>query len=129
MKPGWVDGPTPVSLLEARSPLRSTLLRGVLLLLVPLLPLGCAAGEPKPPHRELAGVWRDYEALPAYRALAIAGQLHRQRWVAGISGGQTTRDRAEAAALEECRKRRLRQRMQAECRLYAVGDEVVWREP
>ncbi len=88
----------------------------------------CAAG-PAAPHRELAPVWRDYRALPAQRALAVAGEFRRDRWVAGASGGHVLQGEAEAAALRECRRRRAQQRMQAACRLYAVGDEVVWPGP
>jgi hypothetical protein len=85
-----------------------------------------ACASPSPPHHELAPIWRDYRALPAERALAIAGELRQDRWVAGASGGHASRGEAEAQALEECRKRRAQRRMQAPCLLYAVGDEVVW---
>ena len=81
------------------------------------------------PHRELAPVWRDYRALPAQRALAVAGELRHDRWVAGASGGHALRGQAEAEALRECRRRRMQQRMRAPCRVYAVGDEVVWPGP
>ena len=77
-------------------------------------------------HPELAPIWRDYGALPAERALAIAGELRHDQWVAGASGGHASRADAEAAALGECGRRRAQRRMQAPCRLYAVGDEVVW---
>ena len=87
----------------------------------------CATGPPL--HPELAPVWRDYRALPEQRALAIAGELRHDRWVAGASGGHGLRGEAEAAALRECRSRRVQQRMQAPCRVYAVGDEVVWPGP
>jgi len=73
-------------------------------------------------------VWRDYRALPDQRALAIAGDLQRDRWVSGSSGGHDTRAAAEAAALRVCRERRLRQRAQAQCQLYAVVDEIVWQD-
>ena len=36
---------------------------------------------------------------------------------------------AEAAAMQECAARRLRMRQQAQCQLYAVGDEIVWPGP
>jgi hypothetical protein len=87
--------------------------------------LACAR-SPSPPHRELAPIWRDYRALPAERALAVAGELRNDSWVAGASGGHALRGEAEAEALRECRKRRLQRRMQAPCLVYAVGDEVVW---
>jgi hypothetical protein len=88
----------------------------------------CASKAPQPdPH--LAEVWRNYRALPNERALAIAGDLRRDVWVAGSSGGHATRAGAEEAALRECRGRRQRDRAQAQCQLYAVGDEIVWPGP
>ncbi|HKA14268.1 MAG TPA: hypothetical protein VKH41_04560 [Myxococcota bacterium] len=74
-------------------------------------------------------MWRDYRALPNERALAVAGDLRRGVWVAGSAGGEPTRDSAEQAALQECRERRLRQRAQAQCQIYAIGDEIVWPGP
>jgi hypothetical protein len=71
-------------------------------------------------------VWRDFLALPEERALAIAGDPRRDRWVTGASGGHDTRGQAEAEALLQCRMRRGQRRMQAACVLYAVGDEIVW---
>jgi hypothetical protein len=91
-----------------------------------LLLLGCAS-DGASPHPDLARVWRDFLALPAERALAIAGDPRRDRWVTAASAGHATRDQAEAEALSECRMRRGMRRMQAACVLYAVGDEIVWR--
>jgi hypothetical protein len=65
--------------------------------------------------------------LPAQRALAIAGDPERDRWVAGASGGHPTREQAESAALGECRRQRRMSRMQPACVLYAIGDEIIWR--
>jgi hypothetical protein len=89
-----------------------------------LLALGCATKQV--PEESLGSVWHDYRSLPAQRALAVAGDLRRERWVAGSSGGHATPAAAEESALRECRARRLRMRMQAACQLYAVGDEIVW---
>jgi hypothetical protein len=93
-----------------------------------VLLLACASDRASP-HPDLAPTWRDFLALPAERALAIAGDPRRDRWVAGASGGHATRGGAEAAALLECRRRRGIRRMRAACALYAVGDEIVWRGP
>jgi len=93
-----------------------------------VLLLACAPG-PTAPHRDLARVWRDFLKLPQERALAIAGDPRRDRWVTGSSGGHVTRGEAEAAALSECQRRRGVSRLQAVCVLYAVGDEIVWRGP
>jgi hypothetical protein len=64
--------------------------------------------------------------MPKERAIALAGDP-QNRWVAGISSGQASREEAEQEALAECREQRARQRMQDPCRLYGVGDEIVWR--
>jgi hypothetical protein len=89
--------------------------------------LSCATGPA--PHSDLGAVWRDYLTLPRQRALAIAGDPQRDRWVTGASGGHATREQAEAEALAQCKKRRALRRLQAACVLYAVGDEIVWQEP
>ena len=91
-----------------------------------LLLVGCGGGLSQPGHRELAGLWSDYRELPPHRALAIAGDPSRSRWVAGVASGQASAEEAERAALGECRRQRLRQRMQEACSIYAVGDEVIW---
>ena len=91
-----------------------------------VLLLACASGGPSP-HPDLASAWRDFLALPAERALAIAGDPGRDRWVTGASGGHATREQAEAEALAQCRIRRAARRMQDACVLYAVRNEIVWR--
>ena len=102
--------------------------RGIAAAWTAALLLGCAS-DGAPPHPDLARVWRDFLSLPAERALAIAGDPRRDRWVTGASAGHATRDRAEAEALAECRIQRGMHRLQAACVLYAVGDEIVWRGP
>lgn len=94
--------------------------------LTAVMVLACAS-DGALPHPDLVRVWREFLALPAQRALAIAGDPGRDHWVAAYSGGHATRDAAEAEALSECQTRRGINRMQAECVLYAVGDEIVWR--
>ncbi len=92
--------------------------------------LACATdGVVVSPHPGLKPVWGDYLALPGERALAIAGDPRRNRWVTGSSGGQDTHVQAEADALIQCRTQRRRRRLQAPCVLYAVGNEIVWRGP
>jgi hypothetical protein len=63
--------------------------------------------------------------MPDERALALAGDPEL-RWVAGASSGHASLQEAEQEALAECRRRRAQRRMQDPCRLYAVGDEIVW---
>jgi hypothetical protein len=77
-------------------------------------------------HPELRSLWRDYRTLPAERALAIAGDPERSRFVAGAVGGLETRAGAESEALRECQRRRQRARIQDPCKMYAIGDEVIW---
>jgi hypothetical protein len=89
-----------------------------------LAALACASGGVGPPP-SLARLWREFRELPAERALAIAGDPEKL-WVAGVSGSHASRAQAEEAAIAECRRRRFLQRMQAPCRLYAVGDEIPW---
>jgi len=91
-----------------------------------MLLLACATDRTSH-HPDLASVWRDFLTLPAERALAIAGDPRRDRWVTAASAGHATRKQAEADALAQCRVRREMRRMQAACVLYAVGDEIVWR--
>jgi hypothetical protein len=91
-----------------------------------VLLVACASAGPSP-HPDLAATWRAYQALPAQRALAIAGDPTRDNWVTGASGGHALREQAEAEALAQCRVRRAARRMQAACVLYAVQDEIVWR--
>jgi hypothetical protein len=88
--------------------------------------LACASSGPSP-HPALATAWRDYQALPEQRAIAIAGDPSQQLWVTGATGGHATREQAEAEAIAQCQIRRAARRMQAACVLYAVGDEIVWR--
>jgi len=64
-----------------------------------LLLLTACGGRAQGPHRELAGVWRDYRELPAQRALAVAGDLRNDRWVAGASGGHGSVAEARSEAL------------------------------
>jgi hypothetical protein len=89
--------------------------------------LPACASDRATPHASLASTWRDYLALPTERALAIAGDPRRVSWVAGASGGHATREQAETEALARCQQQRQLRRMRAECVLYAVGDEIVWR--
>lgn len=89
---------------------------------------GCATDR-RAPHPDLVHVWREYTSLPEQRAIAIAGDPERDRWVTGASGGQESLEEAEEEALAECRRRRAKRRMQDSCRLYAIGDEVVWTGP
>ena len=88
--------------------------------------LACAS-DGATPHAELTRTWHEFLSLPAERAIAIAGDPRRGPWVTAASGGHATRDEAVAEALRRCQARREARRMQAECVLYGVGSEIVWR--
>ena len=77
------------------------------------------------PHPEILPLWRSFLEMPRERALALAGHPERQ-WVGGAAGGYVSQLEAEEGALSQCRERRRRRRLQAPCRLYATGDEIVW---
>jgi hypothetical protein len=70
-------------------------------------------------------LWREYVKMPDERAFAVAGDPQRL-WVGAAAGGYATREMAEDAVVAECTRRRNARRMQEPCRLYAIGDEVVW---
>jgi hypothetical protein len=98
-----------------------------LAIVVALLGVACASDGHAPPSA-LVSAWRDFQSLPEQRALAIAGDPRRGAvWVTGASGGHATRAAAEEEALTRCRMQRALRRLQAECVLYAVNEEVVWR--
>jgi len=125
LEPGRVDfyRPTPAFLFSAAALVRHAALGG----LVAVASLACVSTRPAPVPN-LAPVWHKFSAMPSQRALAIAGDPTRgSRWVVGASSGMETRERAVAEALSECQVRRGVSRLQAECVLYAVGDEIVWR--
>jgi len=92
-----------------------------------LLLLCSCATKPNSPHRNLTQVWHEYLEIPDQRALAIAGDPRRNRWVTAASGGHSTRIEAEEGALRECRVRRKIRRLQPACVLYAVGKQIVWQ--
>jgi hypothetical protein len=87
------------------------------------------AQTPVKPDVTLTEVWADYRELPDQRALAVAGVLRQGRWVSGASGGHATSAAASESALRECEARRRRLLTPSACRLYAVGEEIVWQGP
>ena len=93
-----------------------------------LLLSGCA-NDPNAPHRQLIRVWHEYLEIPDHRALAIAGDPRRSRWITAASGGHSTQDTAKEDALRECRARRKIRRLQPQCVIYAVDSQIVWQHP
>jgi len=124
MQPGRIDSSRSAPVCFALPRLRARALSGIAALLL----ASCASSGPSH-HRELDPIWREYSELPPVRALAIAGVLRNDRWVAGASGGHDSAAAAESMALEECRRRRQLRRMQADCRVYAIDDRVIWDGP
>lgn len=128
IQPGRVEAIRPAPVCVGAPEARSWTLRSAALCAALLL-LGACVGTPSdgPPHRQLDALWAEYSELPGYRAIAIAGQLRSNRWVAGVTGGHASAEAARDVAMRECGKRRSQKRMQAPCQLYAIGDEVVWQ--
>lgn len=100
---------------------------GGLLIGAALAVAACAKAPQGTPHRSLTQLWRSYQELPSQRALAVAGDPRRQ-WVAGMVGGEATSEDAQRVALEQCGQRRAARRLRVPCRIYAVGDEIVWQD-
>jgi hypothetical protein len=124
MQPGWVVESRPAPVLFFPLALR------VLCLLALVLVPACTttSSGPRFESSQLAALWNDYSAMQGERALAIAGDLRLNRWVAGVAAGRETMSEAKSIALQECAVRRQRQRMQDPCRIYAEGDEIVWKK-
>ena len=93
-----------------------------------LFAFGCTS-TPAKVDANLSAVWKEYRELPDARALAVAGNPRGDRFVAGLSGGHASSDEAAKSALRECGERRHRMMMPHACKLYAVGDDVVWSGP
>lgn len=105
--------------------MRPVLRRSLLLTGAVLLFAACATGSRTEPHPGIASLWRDFLNMPPERALALAGDPDRA-WVGAAGGGYASQIEAEESALAKCRRRRAARRMQAPCRLYATGREIVW---
>jgi hypothetical protein len=87
--------------------------------------VACATGSRSEPHPGIESLWRAFLEMPPERALALAGDPDR-RWVGAAGGGHASQLEAEKSALAACQRRRAARRMQAPCRLYATGSEIVW---
>jgi hypothetical protein len=85
----------------------------------------CAGPKNDGPHIGVRDMWRRFEALPNERSMAISGNPDAH-WVGAAVGDFATQYEADVAALAQCKRRRTIARLQARCRIYARGDEVVW---
>ena len=65
-----------------------------------------------------------YRGFDPHKAIAVAGDVGG-RYAMGYAQGLPSREAAIAEALAYCEQRRKDRRIEAECRLHAVGDEVV----
>jgi len=100
-----------------------------ILLLAALAAAACATSDTRrSPHAGTTSLWREFEQLPEMRAAALAGDPERV-WVGAAVGNAASQAKADAGAIAECRRRRIASRIQAQCRLYARGREVVWQSP
>ena len=70
--------------------------------------------------------WRSYQRFEGEKALAFAGDMQGQ-FVTGIAMGRATQAEAVKAAMDDCAQRRIDRRLTDECRLYAIGNEIVTR--
>jgi hypothetical protein len=68
--------------------------------------------------------WAHFLEFESDKALAIAGDIG-SRFVLGYSFGYLTEDLAIEAAMEACELRRADRRIEDECTLYAVDDQLV----
>jgi hypothetical protein len=91
---------------------------------------GCRSAQPiGVPLRERTrweSEWQSYQRFSEKKALAVAGDI-QGRFVTGIATGRATEQDAVKAALDDCALRRADRRLADECRIYAIGDEVVTR--
>ncbi len=68
--------------------------------------------------------WRVYSDHIGFKALTVAGDLEGV-YVSGYAYAYPSEDMAIEAAFEYCEGRRTDRRITEQCRLYAVGDDVV----
>jgi hypothetical protein len=93
-----------------------------------LLATACA-GSPRPePHAGVAKRWGGYLSMPHQRAFAMAGDPNGH-WLGSTVGGYGSPAEAKREALRRCEHERAARRMEAPCRIYAVGHQIVWDDP
>lgn len=88
--------------------------------------VACLTGDHHRRSSDFEALWRRYQELPEPRALAIAGDPDTTLWVGAAAAGQATQAEAERQAVAKCMEQRAKRRLQVPCRLYAVGDFVIW---
>ena len=68
--------------------------------------------------------WRAYGKHPPQKALAVAGNL-TGLYVSGVAFGDSSDVLAREQAFSNCEQRRADRRIEAACRIYAIGDTVL----
>ncbi len=68
--------------------------------------------------------FKGYLEMASRKAMAVGGNVGGS-YVIGYSHAYPTTDMAIEDALEFCEQRRVDRRIESECRIYAVDDEVV----
>ena len=74
---------------------------------------------------EFLQVFKDYQGRPEHKAMALAMDA-KGRFAHGVAARASTQAEANQEALAECARFTGQGGLQAPCRLYAVGDQVVW---
>jgi hypothetical protein len=107
---------------------KPALVFGALLLSVALLD-GCASwgrpiGVPLRNKTRFASEWKGYQERSGFKALAVAGDLGGT-YVSGWTSEYREQKEATADALKGCEERRRDRRIRDECRIYAIGNEIL----
>jgi hypothetical protein len=87
---------------------------------------GCGASGPR--KSEFERHFERYLSQPHQKAMAIAGDLNAE-WTYGYGYSFKSTGLAIDKAFEECNRRRHDLNVLSDCRLYAVGNEVIEGNP
>jgi len=102
------------------------IMKGLCLLavLAGLVAVGCGTVGKTPPRSEFEREFQRYLSLPHQKAFAVAGS-EEARFVFGYGYAWSAPGLAKDAALEQCNVRRRSLGEDAQCRIYAVGNQVL----
>ena len=89
--------------------------------------LAAAACEPPPEEHAFEAAFDQYRADRRFKAMAVAAD-EAGEWAYGAAYDVQSERSAVENALDECEINRGRYAVQADCRLYAVGDRIVWND-
>jgi hypothetical protein len=86
---------------------------------------GCAGGSSVEPQKSrFEREFERYLSLPHQKAIALAGDIHGE-WTYGYGCAFRSKGPAIDMAFEECHRRMRTLERPSQCRLYAVGNEIV----